>query len=78
MDKGHYVGVVLLDLQKAFDTEDRNILLMKLEAIGLNQDVVRWFRSYLADRGRQQLVGDVSGTLSPSAEIKCGVPQGSI
>ena len=52
-----------------------NILMMKLEAIGLNQDVVRWFRSYLADR--QQLV-DVSGTLSSSAEIKFGVPKGSI
>ena len=48
---------------------------MKLEAIGLNQDAVRWFRSYLTDR--QQLV-DVSGPLSSSAEIKCGIPQGSI
>ena len=75
MDKGHYVGMVLLDLQKAFDTVDHNILLMKLEAIGLNEDVIRWFCSYLTDR--QQLV-DVSGTLSSSAEIKCGVPQGSI
>ena len=75
MDKGHYVGMVLLDLQKAFDTVDHKILLMKLEAIGLNEDVIRWFRSYLTDR--QQLV-DVSGTLSSSAEIKCGVPQGSI
>ena len=54
MDEGHYVVMVLLDIQKAFDTVDHNILLMKLEAIGLNQDVVRWFRSYLEDR--QQLV----------------------
>ena len=54
MDKGHYVDMVLLDLQKAFDTVDHNILLMKLEALCLNQDVVRWFRSYLSDR--QQLV----------------------
>ena len=54
MDKGHHVGMVLLDHQKAFDTVDHNILLMKLEAIGLNEDVVRWFRSYLTDR--QQLV----------------------
>ena len=73
MDNGHYVGMFLLDLQRAFDTVDHNILLMKVEAIGLNQDVVRWFRSYLADL--QQLV-DVSGTLSSSAEIKYGVPQG--
>ena len=45
MDNGHYVGMVLLNLQKAFDTVDHNILLMKLVALGLNQDVVRWLRS---------------------------------
>ena len=54
---------------------NHKILLMKLEALGLNQDVVRWFRSYLSDR--QQLV-DVSGMLSSCTEIKCGVPQGLV
>ena len=49
--------------------------MIKLEALGLSQDVIRWFRSYLSDR--QQLV-DVSGTFSSSAEIRCSVPQGSI
>ena len=48
---------------------------MKLKALGLSQDVSRWFQSYLSDR--QQLV-DVSGTLSSHANISCGVPQGSI
>ena len=75
MDKGHFVGMVLLDLQKAFDTVDHSILLMKLEALGLSQDITRWFQSYLSDR--QQLV-DVSGTLSSYSKITCGVPQGSI
>ena len=78
MDKGHYVGMVLLDLQKPFDTVDHNILLMKLEAIGLNEDVIKWFRSYLTRLTDHQQLVDVSGTLSSSAEIKCGVPQGSI
>ena len=75
MDKGNFVGMVLLDLQKAFDTVDHSILLTKLEALGLSEDVVRWFRSYLSDR--QQLV-DVSGTFSSCDKIRCGVPQGSI
>ena len=75
MDKGHFVGMVLLDLQKAFDTVDHSILLMKLEALGLSQDIIRWFQSYLSDR--QQLV-DVSGTVSSYSKITCGVPQGSI
>ena len=48
---------------------------MKLEALGLSQDITRWFQSYLSDR--QQLV-DVSGTLSSYSKITCGVPQGSI
>ena len=75
MDKGNLVGMVLLDLQKAFDTVDHGILLMKMEALGFNQDIIRWFRSYLSDR--KQLV-DVSGILSSSSTISCGVPQGSI
>ena len=75
MDKGHFVGMVLLDLQKAVDTVDHGILLMKLKALGLSLDVSRWFQSYLSDR--QRLV-DVSGTHSSHANISCGVPQGSI
>ena len=74
MDKGHFVGMVLLDLKKAFDTVDHGILLMKLKTLGLSQDVSKRFQSYLSDR--QQLV-DASGTLSSDANISCGVPQGS-
>ena len=45
MDKGNAVGMVLLDLQKAFDTVDHSILLAKLEAMGLSNDIVKWFQS---------------------------------
>ena len=72
MDQGHFVGMILLDLQKAFDTVDHGILLMKFKALGLSQDVSRWFQSYSSDR--QQLV-DASRTLSSHANISCGVPQ---
>ena len=75
MDKGNLVGMILLDLQKAFDTVNHSILLMKLSAAGLGDDILRWFKSYLSDR--QQLV-DVSGTHSGTAPISCGVPQGLI
>ena len=66
------VGMVLLDLQKAFDTVNHSILIMKLEAIGLHSDAVRWFTSYLSDRHQ---VVDVLGTMSSEASISCGVPQ---
>ena len=36
MDKGHFVGMTLLDLQKAFGTVDHRILLMNFEALGLS------------------------------------------
>ena len=75
IDKRNFTGMVLLDLQKAFDTVDHGVLLIKLEAIGLDADGLRWFRSYLSDR--TQLV-DVHGTCSSFANVTYGVPQGSI
>ena len=40
MDSGNLVGMILLDLQKAFNTVDHVILISKLEAIGLGHDIV--------------------------------------
>jgi hypothetical protein len=54
IDKGNVVGMALPDLQKAFDTVDHSIPLMKLQASGLGDDIIRWFRSYLSES--QQLV----------------------
>ena len=71
--KGNYVGMVLLDLQKAFDTVDHEILCNKLEAMGIN--FTKWFKSYLG--GRQQIV-IANETRSDPGIVSCGVPQGSI
>ena len=70
---GNYTGLVLLDLQKAFDTVDHDILCRKLGAMGI--DSVEWFRSYLS--GRKQIV-HVNRVDSDPLPISCGVPQGSI
>ena len=75
MDKGNCVGMILLDLQKAFDTVNHDILLGKMKAMGCSNSAVKWFRSYLSDR--KQLT-DLSGTRSELDSITCGVPQGSI
>ena len=75
MDKGLYTRLVLLDLQKAFDTVDHQILLKKLSAVGANNFVVNWFSSYISER--QQVV-QVNGSLSTPMSTSCGVPQGSI
>ena len=71
--KGLYTGMLLLDLQKAFDTVDHDILCKKLETIGVLS--VGWFRSYLCDR--KQFV-QINSVLSDPGLVTCGVPQGSI
>ena len=73
--QGNYTGMVLIDLRKAFDTVNHEILCSKLKSIGLNKNSVEWFSSYLGNR--QQLV-ECNGTKSEFADITCGVPQGSI
>ena len=74
-DKGEYTGMVVIDLQNAFDTVNHKILLSKLRALRLDQVVIKWFDSYLEDR--QQIVQKWD-THSDSCSIKCGVLQGSI
>ena len=74
LDKGMFVGVIALDLQKAFDTVDHAILLHKMRLYGLSDSVVEWFRSYLADRTQCTVV---NGVQSRPQTISCGIPQGS-
>ena len=66
---------IFIDLQKAFDTVNHNILLPKLEHYGVRGCVLQWFRSYLSDR--KQYVS-VNGSDSNLLQIICGVPQGSV
>ena len=43
-------GMILTDLQKAFDTIDHDVLLQKLYAIGFSKCTANWFKSYLSNR----------------------------
>ena len=75
MDKGLNTGMVMIDLQKAFDTVNHAIMSDKLGAIGCDDGSVKRFNSYLSNRS--QFI-DIKGTLSDQGEVTCGVPQGSI
>ena len=67
--------MVLLDLQNAFDTVDHNILLGKLQGLGIQESALKWFKTYLENR--QQSV-DIGGIRSAPTSVTCGVPRGSI
>ena len=74
IDKGEYTGLIFIDLKKAFDTVDHNILLQKLAKYGVNGLEHDWFAPYLNNRKQFCKVNGVSSNIS---DINCGVPQGS-
>ena len=64
-----------MDLKKAFDTVDHELLLTKLEYIGVRGRPLEWFKSYLCNRFQ---VVHINGLPFEKPILKCGVPQGSI
>ena len=72
VDEGVPVDVVFLDFQKAFDKVPHVRLLKKLEACGIQGNVLSWIREWLRDR-KQRVV--LNGEKSDWVEITSGVPQ---
>ena len=64
-----------IDLKKAFDTVNFEILLCKLDASGIRGGVYQWCRSYLLARSQSTMA---NGVPSPNLSLKCGVLQGSV
>ena len=66
---------IFIDLSKAFDTIDHNILLAKLSFYGIRGIAKKWFSSYLTNRQQYVQIQHVASNL---LTIRSGVPQGSI
>ena len=74
LDDGNIGCGVFVDLQKAFNTVDHQILLAKLNHYGTRGVSNDWFKSYLSNRSQYV---SINGYDSGLAAINCGVPQGS-
>ena len=75
LDKGKETDIIYLDFSKAFDSVCHARLLWKLKHVGVSGPLLHWFKNYLTGR-KQRVV--ISGCHSSWAEVKSGVPQGSI
>ena len=76
IDRGLLNGVIFIDLKNAFDTIDDEINpKKKLAKCGVDQDALKWFKSYLINRMQRC---NVNSHLSRASLLHCGVPQGSI
>ena len=70
-NKGLFTGMILIDLQKTFDTINHEIFLGKLHAIGFSVKTVTWFKSYLSDRTFKV---NINKHFSDLPKIYCGDP----
>ena len=75
LDKGGYGGAILMDLSKAFDTLNHDLLIAKLSAYGFDKTSLKLIKSYLTNRWQRT---KINNSYSSWTEIIHGVPQGSI
>ena len=75
MEQVRLCRAVFLDLTKAFDTVDHQIVLSKLSAYGLSGNSLQWYSSYITDQKQRTCCGK---EMSNELPVTQGVPQGNI
>ena len=68
-DNGDVAGVVFVDLSKAFDCVQHQLLVHELSKIGVRKSALQWFVNYLSDRSQHVHIGECSGP--ESAVVVC-------
>ena len=75
LNNGSKVGVLIMDLPKAFDSLNHDLLMEKLEAYVLDNNAVSFMRSYLTNWLQRC---KINNSFSGWAKISAGVPQGPL
>ena len=75
VDKSNEVAAVTIDLSKAFDLIDHNILIRKLLKLGIHESLVKWIASFISNRS---MATRTRGQVSAELPLHCGVPQGTV
>ena len=75
LDKGNTVGVIIMDLSRAFDTINHGLLISKMKAYGFSKSALKILISYLTNRPQRT---NVNSNYSSWKNSKVGEPQGSI
>ena len=75
LDNSGFLGEILMDLSKAFDTINHQLLIAKLHVYGFNVEAPELILNYLSNRSQ---VTKINISFSSWAELICDVPQGSV
>ena len=75
LESGKEICAVFLDYKKAFDSVPHQLLIGKLQRLGLHNNLLSWITDYLTQR-KQRVV--VDGATSSQTPVSSGVPQGSV
>ena len=75
LDNNGLGGAILMDLSKAFDAVNHNLLIAKLQTYGFCMKALKLIKSYLSNRWQRT---KVNNSFNSSTELLHGVPQGSI
>lgn len=75
IEDGDCIDIIYLDFSKAFDTVPHQRLLTKLNAYGIDGNLLKWIESFLSERRQRVRVNQSYSNYSP---VSSGIPQGSI
>ena len=75
VDRGNFCGLGFVDMRKAFDSVNHDVLLRKLKVCGCSDKALKWFKSYLCYREQYTVI---DGKSSSRRSTSSGVPQGSV